>query len=158
SVPEQHLSEIRARKSEGTLEVRAAIPERADTPLSGELTFLDNAVDRSTGTVRLKATFPNRDRVLWPGQFVEVHLRVSTHPGAIVVPSQALQTGQQGPFVFVVKADQTVDSRPVVAGGATGGDTVIEKGLEAGETVVTDGQLRLVPGSHVAVSGGGARP
>jgi multidrug efflux system membrane fusion protein len=164
SVPEQNLPEIQARLAAGPLEVRAISPGAATAnaaaaasgdppgPLTGSLTFVDNAVDRTTGTVRLKATFDNRDRALWPGQFVDVELQVSIRAGALLVPSQAIQTGQQGPFVYVVKADRTVESRPVVSGAAVGADTVIVSGLAAGETVVTDGQLRLVPGTKVQVS------
>jgi multidrug efflux system membrane fusion protein len=150
SVPERDLPEIRARREQGTLAVVAMVPHDDHDPVAGDLTFLDNAVDRSTGTVLLKATFANRDRALWPGQFVDVSLRLSTRAGALVIPSQALQTGQQGQFVFVVKADHTVESRPVVPGQVADGMTLIEKGLAKGEIVVTDGQLRLVPGTEVA--------
>ena len=149
SVPERDLPEIRARRQEGTLVVRASTPHEGRDAIEGDLTFFDNAVDRSTGTVRLKATFANQDRALWPGQFAEVRLLLRTQAGALVVPSQSLQTGQQGPFVFVVKADQTVESRPVTTGQAADGRTIIATGLAAGEVVVTDGQLRLVPGTRV---------
>jgi multidrug efflux system membrane fusion protein len=172
SVPEQDLPEIQARLAAGPLEVRAIAPGSAAAnaaaaasgtsaaqdipagpgPLTGSLTFVDNAVDRTTGTVRLKATFDNRDRALWPGQFVDVQLQISIRSGALLVPSQAIQTGQQGPFVYVVKADRTVESRPVATGAVVGADTVITSGLAAGETVVTDGQLRLVPGAKVQVA------
>jgi len=151
AVPERSLPEIRARRAEGSLEVRAEIPEDGSDPRVGELTFIDNAVDRSTGTVRLKATFPNEDAALWPGQFVDASLRLSTRVGAVVVPSQAIQTGQDGLFVFVVKPDSTVESRPVVTGQGADGSTVIENGVSAGDVVVTDGQLRLVPGTHVKI-------
>jgi membrane fusion protein, multidrug efflux system len=154
AVPEQELPPIQARAAQGSLEVLATLTDGGGEPHAGSLTFLDNAVDRSTGTVRLKATFPNQDRAFWPGQFVNARLRVSTQAGAVVVPTQALQTGQKGPYVFVVKADQSVDSRAVTPGAAVGAETIILKGLEKGETVVTDGQLRLVPGTKIVVKTG----
>ncbi len=101
----------------------------------------------------MKAAFANQQRRLWPGQFVNVVLTLSTQPKTIVVPTTALQTGQSGQYVFVVKDDNTVESRPVVTGRAIEGDTSIQKGLQPGETVVTDGQLRLVPGTKVQVKG-----
>ena len=113
------------------------------------MTFIDNAVDNTTGTIKLKATFENPDNRLWPGQFVNVALTLTTQPNAVVVPSQAVQTGQVGQYVFVVKQDMTAEYRPVVAGNNITGETVIQKGLAAGETLVTDGQLRLVPGMKV---------
>jgi multidrug efflux system membrane fusion protein len=149
SVPDKRLAEIRAALAARKLAVEARIPGDGGTPLEGELTFLDNAVDRSTGTLRLKGTFPNRERRLWPGQFVNVTLTLSARPNAVVVPTQAVQAGQAGMFVFVVKPDRTVEARPVVVGEDVDGHVVVEKGLEAGETVVTDGQIRLVPGARV---------
>jgi multidrug efflux system membrane fusion protein len=108
-------------------------------------------VDVATGTIQLKATFPNTDRILWPGQFVNVRLDLTTQPRAIVVPSQAVQAGQQGEFVFVIKADHTIEMRPVELAHSRNGVAVIERGLRVGETVVTDGHLRLVPGAKVEV-------
>jgi multidrug efflux system membrane fusion protein len=154
AVPEQELPPIQERAAHGALEVLATLTAGGGEPHTGTLTFLDNAVDRATGTVRLKATFQNHDRAFWPGQFVNARLRVSTQGGAVVVPTQALQTGQKGPYVFVVKADQSVDSRAVTPGAAVGAETIILKGLEKGETVVTDGQLRLVPGTKIVVKTG----
>jgi multidrug efflux system membrane fusion protein len=151
AVPEMNLPDIQAHAAAGSLEVHATLTDGGGEAHAGTLTFLDNTVDRSTGTVRLKATFPNKDRTLWPGQFVNASLRVSTRSHALVVPTQALQTGQQGTYVFVVKADQSVESRPVTAGSAVGPETIIEKGLAAGETIVTDGQLRLVPGAKIRI-------
>lgn len=151
SVPEQYLLEIKRRMSTERLKVMATVPKDAGPPEEGVLTFVDNAVDSATGTIRLKGTFPNRGRRLWPGQFVNVVLRLSSQPDAVVVPTPAIQTGQSGQYVFVVKADRTVESRPVVVGRALDGETVIEKGLQVGETVVTDGQLRLVSGSRVQI-------
>ncbi|HXI01913.1 MAG TPA: efflux RND transporter periplasmic adaptor subunit [Candidatus Saccharimonadales bacterium] len=150
SVPERYLTSIRQRKDESPLTVRAKIPDSDLDPIEGTLSFVDNSVDRSTGTVSLKATFPNRDRALWPGLFVDTSLVLGMLHGAVVVPSQAIQTGQHGPYVFVVKDDQTVDSREVTPGQVSGAVTVIDKGLQAGETVVTDGQLRLIPGAKIA--------
>jgi multidrug efflux system membrane fusion protein len=149
SVPEQRLLEIKRRQADGTLHVEATVPDSEAAPVAGRLSFIDNSVDSSTGTVLLKATFANPDRILWPGQFVTVRLTLSTLKGARIVPTQAIQTGQEGSFVFVVKPDSTVESRQVSEGEAWEHDTVIEKGLEAGETVVTDGQLGLVPGMKV---------
>ncbi|MGB7623631.1 MAG: efflux RND transporter periplasmic adaptor subunit [Terriglobia bacterium] len=154
SVPEQFLPEIKKHMTEGKLGVKAIIPNDGGSPEQGVLTFVNNTVDSSTGTILLKGTFPNSGRRLWPGQFVNVALTLSARPNAILVPSRAIQTGQEGQFVFVVKADRTVESRPVVVGTALEAETVIEKGLQVGETVVTDGQLRLVPGSKVEIKSG----
>jgi multidrug efflux system membrane fusion protein len=120
-------------------------------PVVGKLSFIDNTVDHSTGTIRLKATFSNSDRVLWPGEFVDTTLHVSEQIDVPVAPTRAVQTGQEGQYVFVLKPDQTVEMRAVVAGQSMGPETVIEKGLQPGETVVTDGQLRLVDGAAVEV-------
>jgi multidrug efflux system membrane fusion protein len=120
----------------------------------GTLTFVDNAVDMTTGTIKLKATFPNKDHKLWPGQFVRVTLRLTTRQNAVTVPNEAIQTGQNGSFVYVVKPDRTVESRAVTTGARVDQDMVVETGLEAGETVVTEGHLRLAPGSRVAVRDG----
>ena len=108
-------------------------------------------MDVSTGTVKLKATFPNPEKRLWPGQFVNVVLTLTERPNSIVVPSPAVQTGQSGQYVFVVKPDLTVESRPVAVGDTSDDSAVIESGLKTGETVVTDGQLRLVPGALVEI-------
>jgi len=115
-------------------------------------------VDPATGTIRVKGTFLNRDGELWPGQFVRVTLRLAMEPNAVVVPNQAVQTGQEGSYVYVVKEDRTVELRPVVTGGRVDQDLVIEKGLQTGEAVVTEGQLRLAPGMRVQVQGPGGRP
>lgn len=156
SVPEQNLPEIKQRIKAGRLKVAVTIPHDPGGPELGELTFVDNTVDATTGTIKLKATFPNQQRRLWPGQFVNVTLTLSSMPNAVVVPSQAVQVSQNGPFVFVVKSDRTVESRPVVVDRALEGETVISRGLQPGETVVTDGQLRLVPGSKVQIKNEGA--
>ena len=151
SVPEQNLAEIKGRMAAGSLAVMAIIPDDEQHPVEGMLTFVDNAVDNTTGTIRLKATFANAERRLWPGQFVNAVLKLASRPGAVVVPSQAVQTGQAGQYVFVIKPNLTAESRPVVPGATVNGETVIEKGLQPGEKVVTDGQLRLAPGSKVEV-------
>ncbi|HEY4984662.1 MAG TPA: efflux RND transporter periplasmic adaptor subunit [Verrucomicrobiae bacterium] len=150
AVPEQYLPEIKREMREKTLKVMATF-QNMDAPPQGELTFIDNAVDTTTGTIQLKATFPNEDNALWPGQFVQVALTLSELTNAIVVPSQAVQTGQDGDFIYVVKPDQTVEQRPVTIGITSQGGTVVQSGLKAGETVVTDGQLRLAPGVKVNV-------
>jgi len=151
TVPEQHLAEIRRHMADGTLGVIATTREDEQRPVAGTLTFVDNSVDSTTGTIRLKGSFLNQERRLWPGQFVNVALKLSTQPGAIVVPSQAVQTGQSGFYAYVVKSDLTAELRPVVPGNQVGGETIIEKGLQPGESVVTDGQLRLYPGAKVEV-------
>ena len=151
SVPEQDLADIKRYRGEGPLRVEAIIPTREQNPAKGVLTFIDNAVDNSTGTIKLKGTFENPDNRLWPGQFVNVALTLMTQPNAVVVPSQAVQTGQVGQYVFVVRQDMTAEYRPVVAGNNIAGETVIQKGIQAGETLVTDGQLRLVPGMKVMI-------
>jgi len=149
SVPDKRLAEIQAARATRKLAVAARIPGEEARPIAGELTFLDNAVDRATGTVRLKGTFANRERRLWPGQFVNVVLSIATRPDSIVVPTQAVQTGQAGTFVFVVKPDLTAEARPVVSGEELDGHVIVEKGLQEGESVVIDGQIRLVPGARV---------
>lgn len=150
AVPEQFLPTIQQFMAAGDLPVQAGIPQE-DRPEQGLLTFVDNAVDRATGTIRLKGTLPNAEKRLWPGQFVDVLLTLTTQPDALVVPSQAIQTGQEGSYVFVVKPDLTVESRSVVVTRTQDGEAIIAQGLQPGETVVTDGQLRLTPGSRVEV-------
>jgi len=125
---------------------------------TGELTFLDNAVDMTTGTIVLKATFGNGDEVLWPGEYVDVLLTLTTEAGAVVVPSQAVQTGQAGQYVYVVKNDLTVESRPVKVSRTYGKLTIVWAGVAPGDRVVTDGQLRLAPGAKVAIKGTEGKP
>ena len=149
SVPAVHLSTIKHHMTSDPLSV-TAVPQDADAqPADGKLTFVDNAVDMTTDTIKLKATFENADRRLWPGQFARVTLRLATLPHALVVPSAAVQTGQDGQYVFVVKQDSTVEQRAITPGQRVAEDIVVQKGLEQGETVVTEGQLRLEPGSRV---------
>ena len=151
SVPERYLDEIKRRFSAGAMTVTAAIPQDTSHPESGTLAFINNTVDTNTGTVMMKASFPNEGKRLWPGQFVNVTLTLQSLPNAVVVPSQAVQTGQNGKYIFVVKPDNSVEMRPVVAGVTDGGDTVIQQGIADGDTVVTDGQLMLMPGAHVMI-------
>ncbi len=150
SVPAVHLATIKSHMTGGgKLAVTATPQDTAAQPATGVLSFVDNAVDMTTDTIKLKATFDNPDRRLWPGQFARVSLRLAVLPHATVVPAQAVQTGQDGQYVFVVKDDATVEQRPVVQGQRVADDIVVTKGLSAGETVVTEGQLRLEPGSRV---------
>jgi multidrug efflux system membrane fusion protein len=152
AVPQQHLAAIKTHMAAGPLKVEADIPESGLKPEAGTLSFLDNKVNTQTGAVLLKGTFANQDRLLWPGQFVMATLTLTTRAGAVVIPSVAVQVGQDGQFVYVVKPDLSVETRMVVPGMSIGEDVVIEKGLAAGERVVTEGQLRLVPGARVQIS------
>jgi len=153
AVPEKHLAEINRTMKEGRPEVQVYTNGNATSnePLTGALTFVNNTVDVTTGTIRLKASFQNKDRRLWPGQVVNVVLTLGIQPKAVVAPSQAIQSGQSGPYAFVVKTDSTAEMRPVVVARNTNGEAVIEKGLAPGETVVTDGQLSLIPGAKVSI-------
>ncbi len=151
SIPEQSLPKIRKYAAAGSLKVEVTFPGDAAKPIKGHLNFIQNTVDASTRTIFLKAVFPNTDKRLWPGQFVNVILTLTNRPRAVVIPSQAIQMGQQGPFVYVIKSDLTAESRSIVPGEEAEGETIIEKGLQAGEKVVTDGQLRLTPGSKVQI-------
>jgi multidrug efflux system membrane fusion protein len=151
SVPEKYLSEVQARAAAGALTVRAAARGDKGDGHPGRLTFIDNTVDRTTGTIRLKAEFANEDRGLWPGQFVETTLILSEQKDALVVPSTAIQVGQNGSYVFVVGQDGKAQPRPVVVDRTLGAETVIASGLDGGETVVTDGQLRIIPGAAVSI-------
>jgi len=158
TVPQQQLPVIKRYMAEGKLSVEALAPGDP-RPIRGVVTFIDNAVDSTTGTIRLKATFTNEDSRLWPGQFVNVALTLATEADAIVVPAGAVQAGQQGQqYVFVVKPDATVEARPVTVTRTQGSETVISKGLAAGESVVVDGQTRLVAGAKVEVRSKGSRP
>jgi membrane fusion protein, multidrug efflux system len=146
AIPEQQLAAVKKYSAAGTLHVQAIISGDAKNPAEGKLTFIDNAVDPTTGTIKLKGTFENKDRRLWPGQFVDVVLVLTAEPNSIVVPSEAVQTGQQGQYVFVVKPDMTADMRPVTVLRTNGNDSVIASGLRPGEQVITDGQLRVTNG------------
>ncbi|MDA8388561.1 MAG: efflux RND transporter periplasmic adaptor subunit [Nitrospiraceae bacterium] len=150
SVPERYLPEIKKYSAKGPLRAEARVPGQK-MPETGKLSFINNQVDASTGTILLKATFRNRDRVLWPGQFANVTLTLRTMTGAVLVPSQAIQTGPDGQYVYTIKPDMTAALRPVTPDGTYGGFTIVKKGIASGERVVTDGQLRLVPGGRVSV-------
>jgi multidrug efflux system membrane fusion protein len=151
TVPESSLARIRQSMHEGIAQVDARVPDSGAAAVSGKLVFIDNAVNTATGTVKLKAEFLNAERNLWPGQFVTVNLTLYRQEGAIVVPSQAVQVGPQGQYVFVVKPDRTAEVRKVVVDRTDGPDTVIARGLNPGEQVVVLGQLRLKPGTKVVV-------
>jgi membrane fusion protein, multidrug efflux system len=151
SIPEQNIAAVRKYQTEGQLKVQATFPSAAHAPVAGRLSFLDNAADMTTGTIKLKAEFPNTDKALWPGQFVNVVLTLYEQKDAIVLPSAAVQNGPNGQYVFVVKPDMTVDLRNIKISRAEGDDTVVASGLQPGEQVVTIGQLRLAPGSRVSV-------
>lgn len=151
SLPEKYLSDVRTHAAAGRLPVHAT--NRGETTAhEGSLTFIDNTVNTTTGTIRLKAEFPNDDRGLWPGQFVDAELTLSEQKDALIVPSTAVQVGQSGSYVFVVAADGTAQVKPVVVDRVIGDDTVLTSGLEGNETVITDGQIRVVPGAKVAVT------
>jgi membrane fusion protein, multidrug efflux system len=150
SIPEQYLGAVQKYMARGKLRVEAT-PYGDTQPETGYLTFIDNSVDNTTGTIKLKATFENADHRLWPGQFSTVLLRLAQDENATVVPSQAVQTGQKGDYVYVVNSDMSAEERPVKVARSIGGDSVISSGVEPGETVVTDGQLRLLPGIKVQI-------
>ncbi len=151
ALPEQYLAEIKKYMAQGKIMVDAHITKDDPAPERGVLTFVDNTVDLTTGTIKLKATFSNEQKKLWPGQFVNAALTLYTQQNARLVPTSAVQTGQKGQYVFVVKDDSTVDSRPVVVSRSFDDSSVIDKGLDTGEKVVTDGQVRLVPGAKVEI-------
>ena len=151
TVPERYLSEIKLQMALQPLQVEAAIPGQEQHKFVGELSFIDNSVDTTTGTIQLKATFANQDNALWPGQYVNVALKLTDLPNSVLVPSQAVQMGQEGSYVYVVKPDQTVEYRLVELGLTVGDRVVVGNGLAGGERVVTDGQLRLFPGAMVKI-------
>lgn len=150
AVPESNLPEIKKFAAEGRLPVTVLPSEGEEvTPEIGTLTFVDNNVDASTGTIKLKGTFPNAGRHLWPGAFVRVRLRLSTQKDALIVPAQAIQEGQDGQFVYVATDKMTAEQRPIKVGARVGQDMVIREGVEPGERVVVEGQLRLAPGMKI---------
>ncbi len=151
AVPEQYLAPIRKYMAQGKLPVEARA-QGADNSASGELAFIDNTVDAATGTVRLRAVFQNKDRALWPGQFATAVITLREQRDAIVVPSQAVQTGPKGQFVFVVKPDLVAEVREVAVERVDGEQSIIAKGLALGERVVINGQSRLVPGATVSLT------
>jgi multidrug efflux system membrane fusion protein len=148
AVPGRLLADVRRYQAAAPLVARARVSGSEPTA-EGHVTFIDNAVDTATDTIKLKATFANADRRLWPGSFVDVVLQLTTEPHAIVAPAAAVQASQQGQFVYVVKSDRSVAVQPVTVARMESGEAVIATGLKNGDTVVTDGQLRLTPGAHV---------
>lgn len=156
ALPQGELPRVRQAMAAAPLTVSATIPGDTGPPLAGDLTFVDNAVDAATGTIQLRGTFDNTETRLWPGQFVNVTLTLRVEPTAIVVPDAAVQHGQNGAYVYVVRQDSTVEMRPVVVDRSVAGDSVIASGLAAGETAVVEGQLRLAPGIKVEARPAGA--
>ena len=152
AVPEQNLPAIRSFMAKGQLSVDALPPNSANSPAKGALSFVDNAVDATTGTIKLKAVFANADNALWPGQFVSTRLKLYDQKDALVVPARSVQTGPNGQYVFVVKPDLTAEVRAVEVDRNDGADTIIAKGLRQGEQVVVTGQLRLAPGAKVTIA------
>jgi multidrug efflux system membrane fusion protein len=151
TIPEKQLPEVKRFMAAGKVIVEAEVPGTTGIRVKGVVSFFDNTVDTATGTIRLKAVFDNADKQLWPGQFVTLSLILGMKNNAVVVPSQAIQTGQNGQFVFAVKSDATVETRQVVSGPVFQGMTVIDSGLRSGEQVVVDGQMRVIPGGKVEV-------
>lgn len=152
AVPEQLLSAIRSHMAKQRLSVEALAPDSDKAAAVGTLSFVDNAVDATTGTIRLKAVFPNRESALWPGQFVNATLKLYDQKDALVVPTQAIQTGPKGQYVYVVKPDMSAEVRKVEPDRVDGDSTIVATGLHKGETVVVKGQLRLTPGAKVTTA------
>lgn len=152
-IPEGQLPELKKYMAAGTVRLRASPPNET-VASEGHITFIDNTVDATTGQIKIKGEFPNADHRLWPGQFANVAVTLKNDPDAVVVPTAAVQAGQQGNYVFVVKADKTVEIRTIALERQTADNSVVKQGLTPGEIVVTDGQLRLVPGSRVSVKSG----
>jgi multidrug efflux system membrane fusion protein len=157
SVPEQHIPDIRKFQADGVLQVQAGFANSSRPLIKGKLSFIDNSADMTTGTIKLKAEFPNVDKALWPGQFVNVVMTLYDQKDAVVAPSAAVQNGPNGQYVYVVKPDMTVELRNIKVTRTEGDETIVASGLEPGDQVVTVGQLRLAPGTRVSV-GKGAQP
>jgi multidrug efflux system membrane fusion protein len=155
NVPEKHLPAIRGAMANGSLSVTATIAGGHGEKAEGKLSFVDSQVDQQTGTILVKGEFPNADTRLWPGQFVDTVLTLRVEQNALTVADLAVQTGQKGRFVYVVKADETVEVRPVSIERNHGGLSVVASGLKAGERVVVDGQSRLFPGAKITEKAGG---
>ena len=151
SIPEKKMTDVKKAMAAGELKIESLIPNEPGHTETGILSFMDNAVNPETGTIKIKGVFANTSKKLWPGQFTDVIMTLSSLKNAVVVPTSAIQTSQQGQFVYTVKPEKTVEVRPVTVGPAMEGDTVIETGLASGETVVVDGQLRLTPGAPVDI-------
>src|SRR5215813_13153342 len=157
AVPEAQLAPLKRYLQQGGVAVDVAPPSDASSKSRGNVTFIDNSVDPTTGTIKVKGTFPNADHLLWPGQFVNVVLTLSSDKDAIVTPTAAVQTGPDGQYVFVIKKDQSAELRPIQVGRIVGNETIVTKGLQADEVVVTDGHLRLTPGIKVTIRNEGER-
>ena len=151
SVPEAQLAMLKRYMAQGHVPVEVMAPNDDSSPSEGKITFVDNSVDQTTGTIKVKGSFANTDHKLWPGQFVNVIMTLATDQNAIVVPTEAVQAGPDGSYVYVIKPDKTAEFRTVEVGRIVGTESIIAKGLSANETVVTDGHLRLVPGSRVTI-------
>src|ERR1035437_8545528 len=158
TVPQQYWPDIKEHVDRGALNVKATIPQEPGSPVEGTLTFVDNIVDSTTGTIHLRGTFENAQNRLWPGLYVNVLLTLSEQPNATVVPAQSIVTTQQGSYVYVVRANNTVEQRSIVPTRTIDADTVVEKGLQPGETIVTDGQVNLVPDAKVEIKKSNAGP
>jgi multidrug efflux system membrane fusion protein len=154
ALPEQNLAAVRQYMATEKVPVSAVIAGQENNPEMGVLSFIDNTVDKATGTILCKATFTNKSNRLWPGLFINVVVQLSSQPHAVLAPSRAIQSSQEGDIVFVIKPDLTVEIRPVEVGRPIDGDVIITKGLKPGERVVTEGQLRLVPGALVSIKTG----
>jgi multidrug efflux system membrane fusion protein len=163
SISGKELETLKRQMASGRISVAAELPEAPDEREQGIVSFIDNTIDPGTGTIRVKALFENKKKLLWPGQFVNLSMTLAVLNNAVVVPSQAIQTGQKGLFVFAVLPDGTAEVRPVSVGPVSGALTVIEKGVQPGDQVVIDGQMRVLPGGKVEIKGpekpgGGAAP
>lgn len=154
SVPEEKFAEIRRIEEGDPMTVSASLPADPKTTFTGDLSFFNNTVDSASGTILLKATFPNQDKSLWPGQFANVTVVLSTIKDAVVVPAESIQQGQQGSYLYVIKPDMTVEMRTVKTGQVLDGEAIVEEGVKGGEKIVTDGQLRLFPGARVEIASG----
>ena len=152
---ENELTEVQRNMQEGRLAVEVRLPDQPSTVIPGTLTFLDNAVHEGTGTVKLRATVPNRERRLWPGRFVNVRLILGQIAGAVLVPAIAPQNSAKGLFVYVVKDDGTADLRPVTLGQRQGDLVIVSAGVKPGERVITNGQMGVMPGGKVRVEASG---
>lgn len=151
TLPEKDLLAVREAMGKGSVEVRAVAPKHEDTPAVGTLTFVDNTVNKTTGTIRLKATFENNDELLWPGLFVRVAVQVGVEQDAVVAPAASIQPGQDGAYAYVVNGDMTAELRQITAGVTWGGVTVVKQGLNPDEQVIVDGVLRVTPGAAVRI-------
>lgn len=155
TLPEQNLQAIRKEHTNGDIEVVAVDRDNRTVLATGKLAVIDNQIDPTTGTIRMKATFPNDDLRLWPGQFVNARLLLSTRKGGLVVPASVVQRGPEGSYAFVIQSDQSVAIQPVKVGQIENGEALIDEGLQAGQEVVVDGQYRLQAGSKVKLAQNG---